>query len=143
MVRVAVGRAGAGREHGAEERRGLAREAQGEVATEHGVVEERLGRRRGGRGGGGGRGVEYPASGIGVAEAGVASDEEGREVAVGCEAGDDGERVGAAGVGGVRGGGDRGGEGFLEGLVPVGHDGHLAPLFLFFFLFLFCVRIRI
>jgi len=143
VVRVAVGRAGgAGRQNGAEERGGLAREAQGEVAPEHGVVEEWLGRRRGGGGGGGrggGGGVEDPARGIGVAEAGVAGDEEGREVAVGGEAGDNGERVGAAGVGGVRGGGDGGGEGFLEGLVPVGHEGHLAACFFP----LFCVEIRI
>nr|CAB3491884.1 unnamed protein product [Digitaria exilis] len=113
VVRVAVGRAGARREHGAEEPGGLAREAQGEVTPEHGVVKERLGRRRGDGHGG----VEGPARGIGVAEAGVAGDEEGREVAVGGEAGDDGERVGAAGVrGSVGGGGDGGGEGFLEGL---------------------------
>nr|CAB3490159.1 unnamed protein product [Digitaria exilis] len=118
VVRVAVGRAGAGGEHGAEEPRGLTREAQGEVSPEHGVVEERLGRRRGGGGHGG---VEGPARGIGVAEADVAGDEEGREVAVGGEAGDDGERVGAAGVGGgVGGGGDGGGEGFLEGLARNG-----------------------
>ena len=72
VVRVRVGRAGAGRKHGAEERGGLAREAQGEVATEHGVVEERR------RVLGGGGSVDDPARGIGFAEAG---DEEGSEVA--------------------------------------------------------------
>jgi hypothetical protein len=67
------------------------REAQGEVSPERGIVEERLGRRRGG-----GRRdgeVKRPTRGIGVAEARVAGDEEGREVAVGGEAGDSGERV--------------------------------------------------
>jgi hypothetical protein len=77
--------------HVAEQCSSLKREAQREVSPEHGVVEERLGRRRGG-----GRHdgeVERPARGIGVAEARVAGDEEGHEVAVGGEAGDSGERV--------------------------------------------------
>jgi hypothetical protein len=127
VVRVAVGHAT--RRHVAEQRGGLALEAQGEVPSEHGVVEKRLGRSRGRRGGERGRrdgGVEHPARGIGVAEAGVAGDEEGREVAVPREAGDDGERVRATRVAAGVGGGDGGGEGFLEDLVPVGHGGHLV-----------------
>jgi hypothetical protein len=77
--------------HVTEQCSGLKREAQGEVSPEHGVVEERLGRRRGG-----GRHdseVKRPARGIRVAKARVAGDEEGREVAVGGEVGDSGEQV--------------------------------------------------
>jgi hypothetical protein len=81
--------------HVVEQCSALKREAQGEVSPEHGIVEERLGRRRGGCRDGE---VEHPTRGIGVAEARVAGDEEGCEVAIGGEAGDSGERVRATRV---------------------------------------------
>jgi cell wall-associated NlpC family hydrolase len=91
-----------------------------------------------GRREGGGGEVEDRARDIGVAEAGVASGEEGGEVAVGSEAGDDGERMREAEV--------ASGVGKEEevmaaardslGLVPERHGAHLASFVLFRFLLL-------